>query len=130
MPPFAVPSSLVRIMPRDADSGSKLARLREAVLPGGGVHYQQHVMRRAGNYLCGSALHLFEFEHQVGFCVQAACGIHNHRVRATGFRRGHRVEYDRCRIGAGFLLDDFDAVALGPDLELLDCGGTKRVCCT
>ncbi len=47
-------------------------------------------------------------------------------VRA-GFRGGDGVVNDGGGIGAGFLLDDFDAVAMRPDFELLDGGGAESV---
>src|SRR3989442_1159005 len=62
------------------DGRGKLARLGEAVLTGGSVHYQQHVVRRAGNEFCGGALHLLQFSHEVGLGVQPAGGVHNDSV--------------------------------------------------
>src|SRR5208337_1650115 len=59
--------------------------------------------------------------------MEAACGVHDYRVRAAGFCCGHGFEDYRGGIGAGFLLDDFDAVALGPYLELFDGRGPEGV---
>jgi hypothetical protein len=84
-------------------------------------------MGRSRNNLRRGALHLFKLGHQVRFGVQAAGGIHDHCVGSPGFRGGHGVKDDRGGVSAGFLLDDFDAVALCPDFQLFDRGGTKRV---
>src|SRR5438132_10255815 len=111
----------------DAHGGSEFARLRKTVLPGGGVENEQHVMRRAGNHFCGSALHLFQLGHEVGFGVEASRGIHDDDVRRSRFGGGDGVVNHRGGVGAGFLLDDLDAVALRPNFQLLDGRGTNRV---
>jgi len=82
---------------------------------------------RAGNHFCGGAFHFFEFLHEIGFGVEAAGGVYDYRIRAAGFCGGHGVKDDGGGVGAGFLLDDFDIVALGPDFELFDGGGAEGV---
>ena len=84
-------------------------------------------MRRAGNHFGRGALHFFKLSHQVGFRVQASGGVHNDDVCRARLGGGYRIVNDRGRIGAGFLFDDLDAVALRPDFQLLDGGGAKRV---
>src|SRR5712692_43528 len=111
----------------DANSRSEFAGLSKPVLPGGGVENQQNIVRRAGNHFGGGALHLFEFSHEVRFGVQASGGIHDDDVGRARFGSGDSVVNNRGGVGAGFLLDDFDAVALRPDFQLLDRGGAKRV---
>ena len=127
MPPLRGAVELGENDAGDADAGGEFARLRQSVLPGGGVENQQDVVRRAGNDFGGGALHFFELGHQVGFGVQAAGGVDDDHVGAARFGGGQRVEDDGGGIGAGFLLDHFDAVALRPDFELLDGGGAKGV---
>src|SRR5271165_3113671 len=111
----------------DADGASEFAGLRQAVLPGGGVQHQQHLVRSAGNYLRGSAFHFFQFGHQVGFGMQAAGGVHDDDVSVAGLGGGYRVIDNRSRVRAKFLLDHLDAVARSPNLQLLDGRGAKGV---
>ena len=115
------------MMPVTRDGGSEFARLRKTVLSGGGVEDEQNIVRRAGNDFGGGALHFFELGHQIGFGVQASGGIDDDDVGGARLGSGHRVVNDRGGIGAGFLFDDFDAVALRPDFQLLDGGGAKGV---
>src|SRR5579883_1302077 len=95
----------------DADGAGKFAGLGEAVLSGGGVENEKDVMRSAGDDFGGGALHLFEFSHEIGLGVEAAGGIDDDGIGVAGFGGGDGVEDDGGRIGTGFLLDDFDAVA-------------------
>src|SRR5882762_7820290 len=60
--------------------------------------------------------------------MQAPSGIHDDHVCGSRLGGGNRVVNDSCRIGAGSLFDDLDAVALRPDFQLLDRGGAKRIC--
>ena len=108
-------------------SSGELTRLREAVLARGGIEHEQNVMRRAGHELGGGALHLFEFLHQVGFRVQAPRGIHDDHVHVARASGGQAIIDDGGGIGAGFLFDQFRSGAIGPDGELLDCGGAKGI---
>ena len=59
--------------------------------------------------------------------MEASRGIHDNDVRRARFGGGDRVVHNCGRVGAGFLLDDLDAVALRPDFQLFDGGGAKRV---
>src|SRR5882672_10202453 len=58
--------------PGHAGRFRKQPRLLQAILTGGGVHYQQDFMRRSRNDAIGGALHLFQFSHQAGLGMQAA----------------------------------------------------------
>src|SRR5229473_2232689 len=59
--------------------------------------------------------------------MQAAGGVHDDGVGGARFGGGDRVVNNRGRIGAGFLLDHFDAIALRPNFELLDGSGAEGV---
>src|SRR3984885_14712046 len=111
----------------DSGMAPEFAGLVEAVLSGGGVEDKQHVVRGAGDYLGGGALHLVELGHQVRLGVQAAGGVHDDDISAAGARGGERVENDGGGIGAGFLFDHFDAGAACPDFELFDGGGAESI---
>jgi len=50
MPPLAVPSSFVRMMPVTATAEVNSTGLSKPVLSGGGVENQQNIVRRAGNH--------------------------------------------------------------------------------
>ena len=54
-------------------------------------------------------------------------GVDDHDVGPVAPRGGDRVEGDRSRIGVRGTLDEPDAGALGPHLELLDPGGAEGV---
>ena len=47
-------------MPVTPERLGELARLLQAVLPGGGVQHQQHFVRRVGNHLRRRAAHLLQ----------------------------------------------------------------------
>ena len=73
------------------------------------------------------AAHLVQLLHQVGLRVQTAGGIDQQDVRRARFCGRRRVE-ERCRgIAALPGLDESDAGALRPDLELLDGRGAEGV---
>src|SRR5580658_9032036 len=105
----------------------EFAGLVQAVLSGGGVEDEQYVMRRAGNYFGGGALHFVELGHEIGLGVEASGGIHDHDIGVASAGGGERVENHRGRVGARFLFDHFDAGATRPDFELFDGGGTEGV---
>ncbi len=67
----------------DAGVAPEFAGLIEAVLAGGGVEDEQHVVRRAGNYFGGGAFHFVQLGHQIGFGVQAAGGVHDDDIGAA-----------------------------------------------
>src|SRR5271170_2545682 len=50
--------------PGHAGVAGKLARLRESVLPSGGIEHEQHIVRRAWHELRCGALHFFKLGHQ------------------------------------------------------------------
>ena len=77
---------------RDSRMAPEFAGLIQAILSGGRVEYQQHIVRRAGNYLGCGALHFFQLGHEIGFGVQATGGVHDHDIGVTRARGGERVE--------------------------------------
>ena len=115
-------------MPVTPGGLGELARLLQAVLPGGGVQHQQHFVRRVGNHALGRAAHLLQLRHQV-------------RLWSAGGRRYPRSRNRSCApcaacsasnstaLGsrAGLLADHLGAGALAPDFQLLDGGGAERV---
>ncbi len=127
IPPFAVPSSLVSTIPVTPAVAVNSRACVEAVLAGGGVHHEEDVVRRAGNYFRGRAAHFFEFGHEIRFRVQTSGGVHDDGVGVARARGGKRVENDGRGIGARLLVNQFGVRALGPDGELLGGGGAKSV---
>ena len=111
----------------DTGVAPEFARLVQAVLTGGRVEHEQHVVRGAGDEFGGGAFHFLQLGHQVGFCVQAAGGVDDDHICAAGLRCGERVVNHGRGIGSGFLLDDDDVGAPGPDFQLFDGGGAKGV---
>ena len=59
--------------------------------------------------------------------MEAAGGIGDDQVGATGDGRIERVVDDRARIGAGRVGDHRHLGPVGPDAELVDGGGAERV---
>ena len=111
----------------DSGVAPEFAGLVEAVLPSGGVEYEQHIVRRTGNYFGGGALHFVQLGHEIGFGVQATGGVHDNDIGVTSTRGGERVENHGGGIGARFLFDHFYAGTTRPDFELLDGGRAKGV---
>src|SRR6267378_4484240 len=60
--------------------------------------------------------------------MQASRRIHDDDISRARLGSGDSIVNDRGGVGAGFLFDNLDAVALRPDFQLLDRGGAKRVC--
>ncbi len=110
-----------------AGDARELARLREAVLPHGGIEHEQHLVGSAFGGAARHAANLVQFAHQVGARVQPAGGVDENRVAAARPARLNRVEHDRRRIRSLFRADDIHVRALGPDRELLDRGRAERV---
>ena len=54
---------------RDARYFQKLSRLLQSVLPGYRIQHEQRFVRRAFNFAARDTPHLFQFRHQIGFCV-------------------------------------------------------------
>ena len=59
--------------------------------------------------------------------MQTSSGIHDDDIGRARLGGGDRVVNNCGRVGAGFLLDDLDAVALRLDFQLLDGRGAKGV---
>jgi len=76
---------------------SKLPRLLQSILAGGGVHHQQDLVGRAGNQFCSGAAHLVQLVHEAGFGVEATGGIHNQLVDVVRFGGGDCVIKHRSR---------------------------------
>src|SRR5690348_8223615 len=116
--------------PRNAHGRGEFAGLRQAVLSRGRVENEENIVWRAGDHFGRSALHFFEFGHQIGFRVQATSGVHDDDIGRARLGGGHGIVNHGSGVGAGLLLDDFHAIALGPDFELLDGRGAESVCGT
>ena len=61
--------------------------------------------------------------------MQASGGVDKNHVGIARLGRSHGIEDNGCRVGAGFLLDDFHAIAMSPNFELFDRCGAKSVRC-
>ncbi len=125
-PPFAVPSSLVRMRPGEAERLVERLHLGERVLPGIRVEHEQHVVRRAVHGLGGDALHLADLLHEMELRGQPPGGVGDHDVDAARARRAEGVEHDRAGI-ARSLRDHRHVVARAPGDELLARGRAERV---
>ena len=59
--------------------------------------------------------------------MQTAGGIDKHQVAAALVGLVEHVVANTCRVGAAVALDDGDASALAPHIELFDGGGAERI---
>ena len=85
-PPFAVPSSLVRMSPVRPSASSNAFTCASAFWPGVGVEHEQHLMRRAVERLARHALDLADLLHEVQLRRQAPGGVGDEHVDAARAR--------------------------------------------
>src|SRR3954447_15680560 len=111
----------------DVDRLPEQLRLAQAVLPRGGVHGHQRLVRRLGQLLGDDAADLGQLLHQVVLRVQAPGRVDDDHVGADLAAAGDRVEGDRARVGVLPALHEGHVRAPGPLLELLDGGGPEGV---
>ena len=127
MPPFAVPSSLVSTRPVTPTASWNCTACASAFWPWLASSTSSTSCGAVGSSRVEHALDLLQLLHQVALRVQAAGGVGDQHVDAARLRRLQRVEDHRGRVRARGLRDDRHAVALAPDLQLLDGGGAERV---
>ena len=112
---------------RDPCGTMKCLYLRQRILSHRGVEHEQHRVRRRGIDLLDDTHDLFELVHQFGLVLQAPRSVDQQHVDALLLRRRQRIEGEARGIRALRAGNDRHLVALAPDLELLDCRGTKGV---
>src|SRR5690606_37810988 len=93
----------------------------------GGVQHQQGCVGGGFVLLAQYAHDFAEFVHQVGFVVQAACGVNDQHVIAFAFGVFISLESDGGGIGIDILGDHGDVQTLPPDFDLFDGGGAECV---
>ena len=128
MPPLAVPSSLVITRPVTPSRFVELQRLRERVLALARIEHEHHLVGRRGIEPPDHALDLLEFVHQARRPVQPARGVREQDVDVRARAAATSASKTTAAGSApGCLRDDRNAVALAPDLQLLDGRGAKGV---
>ncbi len=100
MPPFAVPSSLVRMTPVTSTASPNSLACRTPFWPVVASTDHQRLVWRVGHLLGDDAADLGQLGHQVGLGVQPAGGVDDHDVGAVLAAAGDGVERHRARIGA------------------------------
>src|SRR5664280_1145169 len=105
----------------------ELARLRDAVHPRHRVQDEEDLVRRARDAPGRDPADLRELLHEIVLRVEPSRGVHEQQVGFPGESDGTRVVNDGGGIGACLVLHQRDVQARGPDLELLDRRGAKRV---
>src|SRR3954471_7707853 len=112
--------------PRDVDGLREDLRLLEAVLAGGGVEDEEHLVDLA--LLLDDALDLAELVHQADLVVQAAGGVDDDDVDLLLDARLDGVKRHGSRVGAVLVgAHGGDADPGTPRLELVGGGGTEGV---
>ena len=109
------------------DSFGELAGLTNAVLPGGGVKHQQHLMRRGRNLFAYRVLNLRQLCHQIALRLESACRIDNADIGLLFDGLLDSTVRDRSGMGALLPGDDVDSKSLRPDCQLLNRGGAKCI---
>jgi len=117
-PPLAEPSNLASTIPVTPTASVNTRAWAIAFCPV--VEDQQTLYRRSGQLAREDAIDLLEFFHQVGLGVQAARGIHDQHVDASGPRRLAGIVDDGGRIGPRGVGDQIASGALRPDGQLVD----------
>jgi hypothetical protein len=97
MPPLAEPSSLVSTMPVTSTTSEKTLACSQAVLAGGRVEDEQHLVDRA--LLLDDPLDLAELVHEAGLVLQAPGGVDEHHVGLESLRGLDGVEGDAGGVG-------------------------------
>jgi hypothetical protein len=108
-------------------SFGKSFRLTDPVLTGRRIQHQQNFVRRFGNLLGDHAVDLGQLTHQIGLRLQPPRRVDDADVRAGLQRLSDCPVRDAGRIAARRAGDDRHADPLGPDRQLLDRRGAKRV---
>jgi hypothetical protein len=111
----------------DVDRLLEVPGLLDRVLPRRGIEHQQHLVWRAVDALGDHIPDLRQLAHQVLLRVQSSGRIDDQHIDAARLGRFARVIRDRRRVGAGLVLHDLDAIALGPDRKLLHRRGAEGV---
>src|SRR5262245_15889216 len=109
----------------DVDDLGEHAGLGQAVLAGGGVDDEQHLVDVGG--LLDHPLDLAELVHQAGLGVQPAGGVDQYGVRLPLDALLDRVERDGGRVATLGPADGPYADALAPGLQLVRGRGAERV---
>ena len=104
----------------------ELARLRKAVLAGGGVG-DQHGVHRQLRTLAHHVHHFLQLAHEVGRRVKAPRRVDEHEVGAAALGALDGVVAHAGRIAAALAGDHLDVRALRPHFQLLDGRRAERV---
>ena len=105
----------------------ELACLLQAVLPGRRI-YDEHDLDLHGSTFARDRHDLLELAHEVCAGMQAARGVDQDEVAASGLGAVDHVVANACRICPALALDDLHPAAAAPLVELLDRSRAKRVC--
>ena len=87
IPPFAMPSSLVRTTPVSGAASLNSLRLADAVLPGRRVEHEQRLVRGVRVELAGDGRDLAKLLHEVLLGLQPAGRVDEDDVRTAGSAR-------------------------------------------
>lgn len=101
--------------------------LMNGVLAGGRVQDQQYFVRGSGNVLFDDALDLAQLAHEMILGMESSRRIDQEHVRVSRQRGLTRIVGYGAGVGALFMFDDLHVNSLGPNRELFDGGGPKRI---
>ena len=120
MPPFAEPVELGENHAGQRHRLPEQARLAEPVLAGRRIEHQQGLVRGIRVRLPDDRVDLAQLFHEIVLGLQAARRVDQHHIRPARGTRGHRIERDRARVGAGTLTHQLRAGTVCPDRKLID----------
>ena len=103
--------------------------MQKTVLSGGAIQYQQDFSCGIGQLPFHDAADFVQLIHQILLVMESAGGVNENHICALGFGRLDAVEHHRCGVCALVLTDNAAAGALGPDFQLVSCGGAEGIAC-
>src|SRR5262249_20442295 len=102
--------------------------LVDGILPCCRIEHEEGLVRGGGDDLAKNAVDLFKLFHQIGFILQAPCGVDEDDIAASRFSSSEGIEGNSRRVGAGGGLDDVDAEFFCPHCQLLNGSCAERIC--
>ena len=118
IPPLALPSSFVTVIPVSPSASCEFHSLHHRVLPEAGVKHQHNFLRGSRIVPRYNALDLGEFIHEALLILQATGGVGEQHVNIPGTGSLPGVKHNSCGICTRLLRYDVDVISLTPYLQV------------